>query len=297
NPSNIGNIAQGFSEPRRPKATGQSLRSYFFTNSQRRLGQWWSDAFHKKVYPVLLRLEGEFARLYADGTGRPNYSVARIVGIALLQEMFGLADQQALDALVFDLRWQHALGFAQEEEPYLSRRSYVEFRRRLAKQDPQMTLLRRVFDQVGAAAMEDLDVSPTEQRLDSTRIVSNIASLGRTDLFASTLRVFLRELKRRWPDKWESLPHALREWYEAKESGKGWFSGGGADKQRQRLEQLARISHKSWVTTADSRASSGVVGVFCPRHGWHASGQKTPTNARVCWRLRALTRGLVRNPG
>ncbi|NUN16732.1 MAG: IstB-like ATP-binding domain-containing protein [Myxococcales bacterium] len=26
-------MAQGFSEPRRPKATAQSLRSYFFTNS------------------------------------------------------------------------------------------------------------------------------------------------------------------------------------------------------------------------------------------------------------------------
>ena len=88
------------------------------------------------MFVELLHVEGDFSSLYARDNGRPNWSVARLLGIVLLAELFNVADQDALDALSFDARWQHALGL-RPEEAYLSRRSLVEFRGRIARQDAE----------------------------------------------------------------------------------------------------------------------------------------------------------------
>jgi hypothetical protein len=66
-----------------------------------------------------------------EQTGRPNFSVALLLGLCLLQELNNLSDQQALEAFGFDIRWRYALD-VHDQDAYLSRRSLVEFRRRLA---------------------------------------------------------------------------------------------------------------------------------------------------------------------
>ena len=60
-----------------------------------------------EVLPILMRSDGDFADLYGI-TGRPNFSVGRMLGLCLLQELFNYADQEALDAFGFDIRWQYA---------------------------------------------------------------------------------------------------------------------------------------------------------------------------------------------
>lgn len=157
-----------------------------------RLKASWAELFRRDVMPELLAAEGEFSVLYAGG-GRPNWSVARLLGVCLLQQVQNLSDQQALDALSFDMRWQHALDVT-VEDAYLSRRSLVEFRRRLVQHDAEGLLLRAVFDRICAAGVEHLGLSTSEQRLDSTLIVSNIRSHGRLSLARETLRVFVHSL-------------------------------------------------------------------------------------------------------
>jgi hypothetical protein len=98
-----------------------------------RLESSWARLFRFEVLPVLLKNEDRYAMLYGK-TGRPNFSVARLLGLCLLQELNNLSDQQALDTFSFDIRWRYALDVG-EEEDYLSRRSLVEFRRRLAAKD------------------------------------------------------------------------------------------------------------------------------------------------------------------
>jgi hypothetical protein len=122
--------------------------------------------FKVEVLPVLLKNEDRYALLYGK-TGRPNFSVARVLGLCLLQEWNDLSDQQALDTFSFDLRWRYALEVSDEEEDYLSRRSLVEFRRRLAAKDPEMKLVRNVFDEVRDSAIQKLGVSAAHQRVDS----------------------------------------------------------------------------------------------------------------------------------
>jgi len=191
----------------------------------------WAQLFRLEVLPVLMKHEDEYAMLYGK-TGRPNFSVARLLGLCLLQELNNLSDQQALDAFSFDIRWRYALDVSDEED-YLSRRSLVEFRRRLAAKDPEMKLVRNVFDRVRDSAIKALGLSTSSQRLDSTKIISNIRIRGRVTLFSNTLTVFLKSLD---GYRFSRISSAVREWYSTEPEG--WF-GLGLTEQKAKLEQLA----------------------------------------------------------
>jgi hypothetical protein len=183
-------------------------------SARKRLRESWAEGFRLRVMPVLLATESEFAVLYGRG-GRPNWSLARLVGLSLLQQLQDLSDQQALDALSFDVRFQHALDVA-PDAAYLSRRSLVEFRRRLVEHDPDGLLLRGVFDRICAAGLSELGLSTSEQRLDSTLIASNIRAHGRLSVARETLRVFVRGLD---DEQSAQLPDVVRSWYQTTTSG------------------------------------------------------------------------------
>lgn len=211
-------------------------------SARHRLEQSWARPFAELVYPILLEAESEFADLYSSQTGRPVWSVARKLGVCLLQEMLDLDDQRALDELAFDIRWQYALGFGEDEDPYLSRRSLCEFRSRLVEVDPQMERIRRLFERVRDEAMDALGVDPSIQRVDSTLVESNIRRRGRLDLIATTLKHFLKELQAEQPRLLGQLSEGLMEWAQAKNS-RGWFTApAGKSKQQEALEQLG-----SWL--------------------------------------------------
>lgn len=197
-----------------------------------RLESSWAHFFRIEVLPILLRCEDQYAMLYGK-TGRPNFSVARLLGLCLLQEFNTLSDQQALDALGFDIRWRYALDVSDEED-YLSRRSLVEFRRRLADKDPEMNLIRGVFDNIRDAALKKLKLSCGDQRIDSTHIISNICTRGRLDLFSNTLTVFLKSLNK---DQFSRVPEPIQKWHTSE--SEGWF-GLGPSERKVKLEQLAQ---------------------------------------------------------
>ena len=199
---------------------------------RKRLESSWAQLFRNEVLPILFRSEGEYAALYGL-TGRPNFSVARLLGLILLQEWNDLSDQEALDTFSFDIRWRYALDVSDDED-YLSRRSLVEFRRRLAVSDPDMKLIRNLFDRVRDSAIKKLGLSASDQRLDSTLIMSNIKVKGRLALLSDTLTLFLKSLDN---DRLARVPEAIRTWYAS--DCEGWF-GLGPSEQKVRLEELAQ---------------------------------------------------------
>lgn len=202
-----------------------------------RLRQSWAEWFREEVMPELFAVEGRFAGLYSE-TGRPNWSVARMLGVCLLQQLDSLDDQRALDALSFDIRWQHALGLS-PDECYLSRRSLVEFRRRLVAMDPEGALMRGVFDQICNAGLKKLKLSTTHQRLDSTLICSNIRARGRLSLARETVRIFVRELPE---SKRATISAPIREWYAG--NCDGWEHPVSAEEAQSRLHQMGE-----WITS------------------------------------------------
>lgn len=196
-----------------------------------RLESSWAHLFKTEVLPILFRNEDRYAMLYGT-TGRPNFSVARLLGLCLLQEFNNLSDQQALDTFSFDIRWRFALDVSDEED-YLSRRSLVEFRRRLAAKDPEMNLVRHVFDNIRDRAIKKLSLSSHDQRVDSTHVISNIRTRGRLALFSNTITFFLKSLTE---DQFKRVPKAIQQWYTTE--SEGWF-GLGPPEQRIKLQELA----------------------------------------------------------
>jgi len=201
-----------------------------------RLESSWAHLFKTEVLPILFRNEDRYAMLYGK-TGRPNFSVARLLGLCLLQEFNDLSDQQALDTFSFDIRWRYALDVSDEED-YLSRRSLVEFRRRLAAKDPEMTLVRNVFDNIRDSAIKELGLSARNQRLDSTHIISNIRIRGRLALFSNTLTLFLKSLNK---DQSSRVPKAIQQWHSSE--SEGWFGLGPAE-QKVKLRELAQYLYE-----------------------------------------------------
>jgi len=206
------------------------------TSLLNRLESSWAHFFRIEVLPILLRCEDQYAILYGN-TGRPNFSVARLLGLCLLQELNNLSDQQALDALGFDIRWRYALD-ASDEDDYLSRRSLVEFRRRLVAKDPEMNLIRGVFDHIRDTALKKLKLSSSDQRIDSTHVISNICTRGRLDFFSNTLTLFLKSLNKK---QFSKIPKTIQRWH--RNESKGWFGLGPAE-QKVKLVELARYIYK-----------------------------------------------------
>jgi hypothetical protein len=202
-----------------------------------RLTSSWAHLFKLEVLPILFKNEDQYAMLYGN-TGRPNFSVARVLGLCLLQELNNnLSDQQALDTFSFDIRWRYALDISDNED-YLSRRSLVEFRRRLAAKDPEMTLVRNVFDNIRDSAIKKLGLSTTNQRLDSTHIISNIRVRGRIDLFTNTITLFLRSLDK---ERFSKVPEAIQQWHS--NEPEGWFGLGPAE-IKIKLDELAQYLYE-----------------------------------------------------
>ncbi|NLD37697.1 MAG: transposase [Desulfatiglans sp.] len=201
-----------------------------------RLETSWAHLFKTEILPILFKNEDQYAILYGK-TGRPNFSVARMLGLCLLQEFNNLSDQQALDTFSFDIRWRYALDISDEGD-YLSRRSLVEFRRRLAAKDPEMKLVRNVFDTVRNHALKKLGLSTGDQRVDSTHVISNIRIRGRLSLFSDTISNFLKSLNE---DQFSKIPEAIQKWHTT--DPEGWF-GLGPSEQRDKLQDLACYLYK-----------------------------------------------------
>jgi hypothetical protein len=201
-----------------------------------RLKESWAEFFRNEILPILLEAESDFADLYGI-TGRPNFSVARVLGICLLQELNKMSDQEALDALIFDVRWQHALDIT-ACEAYLSRRSLVEFRSRLVAVDPEMTRMRKVFVRIGDEAIDKIDISLQGQRTDSSHVQSNIRMKGRLGLFLDVMELFLKSLKE---EDYATVPEAIRNRHE--EETHGWFGLGDAERKTKTVE-LAKEIHQ-----------------------------------------------------
>lgn len=216
---------------------------------KRRLDDSWAVGFASKVLPVLLESEDEFSALYCANNGRPNWSIARMLGLCILQEMHNMDDQSALDSLAFDIRWQHALGLEQDSA-YLSRRAFVDFRSRWVSVDPEMAKLRALFDKIGETAIKDLGISTKEQRLDSTAITSNIRIFGRVDLFKKTLTNFLGWILKEHSSLYSELSSPLKKWH-GKIQDNGWF--GSIVKLDKKTKRELLLTLAGWLYEIDQR--------------------------------------------
>src|SRR3712207_353584 len=59
-----------------------------------------------------------FADLFPSGRGRPSVPADVVASVLLMQQLEGLSDRQAVEALRSDIRWKAACGLALDDEGF-----------------------------------------------------------------------------------------------------------------------------------------------------------------------------------
>ena len=74
---------------------------------KRMLEKSWAKTFADKVFPAID--ENIFSVLYSEKASRPNTPVNVIVGALILKEVLNVTDDEIVEAMAFDIRYQYAL--------------------------------------------------------------------------------------------------------------------------------------------------------------------------------------------
>jgi transposase len=92
-------------------------------------------------------LQAELAAAYADGPkGQPPVPPAQLALATIVQAYTGASDDEVIEAMVMDRRWQLALDCMGAEEPPFSKGTLAGFRRRLVEHDLGRRLVERTVE-------------------------------------------------------------------------------------------------------------------------------------------------------
>jgi len=155
--------------------------------SRQRLEDSWAGTFYRDFFSRID--EGLFAGLYSDQPSRPNVPVNVLVGFEVLKAGHGWTDEQAHDAVCFDLQARYALGMHRLSDQVFTLRTVYNFRRAVAEHAARTgtSLFDRVFEQVTGEQQEVYEIRSANLRMDSTQIQSNIRNLSRLQLLVEVL--------------------------------------------------------------------------------------------------------------
>jgi hypothetical protein len=89
----------------------------------------------------------ELSEIYHESTlGRPPVPPARLALATVLRLYTGVSDDEAMEAMVIDRRWQLILDCLGADEPPFSKWSLVNFRKRLIERDLDRRLIERTVE-------------------------------------------------------------------------------------------------------------------------------------------------------
>lgn len=195
----------------------------------------WSGVFRKYLLEKLP--VHTVARHFDEVMGRPSKELYTAIGALMLQQFHDLSDPEVSTALAFNEQWHYALDISDESDAskYISERTIRTYRRILIKEGLDQVL----FETLTETLIKVFGVDTSKQRLDSTHILSNMRKLGRIRIFATTIRKFLKKLKRKHPDLFDTLLKSeFTERYLGKESD-GCFSRVKPSEASRTLDELA----------------------------------------------------------
>lgn len=126
----------------------------------------------------------DFAECYSEGMGRPSIPPSLLAKVLLLQYRCGLSDEQAMEAVAWDLRWKAALGLPVDHRGWHST-SLTKFRARLLLHGKERLALESTLRLAEELGMLD---APAEQIVDSTPMLGAAATQDTVRLVRSGVR-------------------------------------------------------------------------------------------------------------
>jgi len=186
----------------------------FGPHRRERLEKSWARLFREEILPELP--VHKLRPFFSESKGAPTKDLYAMLGIALLQQMHDLTDEETIDRVAFDLKWHFALRLSEGKagDVYVCPKTLWTLRHLLAGNDLSGVIFERATEKLAKV----FSIDPSRQRLDSVHIFSNMRHLGRIGLFVRVIRTFLVNLKRHHKALFEALPAERTEKYLRKSS-------------------------------------------------------------------------------
>lgn len=194
--------------------------------ARRKLLNDWQGAFRVVTLP---RLPVEaLAQHFSPDIGAPTKELYSMCGLLLIKEINDWTNSQAINAYCFHMDVQFALNLSPIAHD-LSVRTLERYEKLFVEDD----LAAEIMERMTKDLIEICEVKTSQQRVDSTHIFSDMASLSRTRMMGVTVKRFLTQLIRHDNDAYETLDPSLRDRY-APSNGK-LFADHRKDEEKRKL--------------------------------------------------------------
>ena len=173
----------------------------------------WAMGFSEIVFPAIN--EKRFAVLYSDNpASRPNAPVNAVIGSLMLKEMFTLTDEDLLESILCDVRFQVALRTTSFKEQPFSDRTFSRFRERLYQHELETgeDLLKDEMEALAETFRQYLGIEPTLKRMDSLMVSSNSRKMSRLEILYTTVANLVKTVHRTGETlQLKNMEHYLKE--------------------------------------------------------------------------------------
>lgn len=150
---------------------------------QKALERSWAKVFGDEIFPQIN--EEPFRVLYSDNAASaPNTPANILIAAMIIKELFNASDDEMVENLMLDIRYQYAMHTTSFDEQPLSDKSLSRFRSRCYDHE-RLTgedLLHDAIKDLGEITAKLMKIDGRIRRMDSTMIDSNIRKLSRTEL-------------------------------------------------------------------------------------------------------------------
>jgi hypothetical protein len=152
------------------------------SREQKALERSWAKVFAEDIFPAIN--EEPFRVLYSSSASRPNTPVNVCIGALIIKEIFGISDDEVVENLMLDPRYQYALHTTSFDEQPMSDKTLSRFRKRCYDYESiyGVDLLHGCMTGLGTNIAKLMDINPRIKRMDSMMIAANIRKLSRIEL-------------------------------------------------------------------------------------------------------------------
>lgn len=181
--------------------------NFLTAREQRFLDKSWAKPFAEIIFPAID--EKPFAVLYSDKDSRPNTPVNVIIASLITKELTGENDDEIVESLMFDIRYQYAFHTTHFQEQPLSDRTLGRFRERCYAYELEtgIDLLHDTVISLADAMSKLMKINHQLKRMDSLMVASNIKKMSRLELLYTCVENLTKQIKKTQTALPEQLLH------------------------------------------------------------------------------------------
>jgi len=166
-----------------------------------RLKNSFAKEFSDTIFPLIN--ESRFSVIYSNNYAtRPNNPVNVYFGLLMLKEIFTQSDEEALDSLMFDIRYQYALHTTSFNEQPVSKNSLSNFRTAIYRynEENNVDLIQEEIESHASEFSKILNIDGRTIRMDSLMISTSAKKLSRLEIIYSCVSRLIQEIKKINPE-------------------------------------------------------------------------------------------------